>query len=90
MFVMCVPNYEKTRLLNSNVICAKQLADLPVSKHDNLPSIKKSGQEIYDFETFNFYLNSSVTDLRPLSVFKVLNLKTGMSEKAFLPPDHTC
>ena len=90
MFVMCVPNYEKTRLLNSNVICAKQLADLPVSKHDNLPSIKKSGQEIYDFETFNFYLNSAVTDLRPLSVYKVLNLKTGMCEKPFLPPDHTC
>lgn len=90
MFVMCVPNYEKTRLVSSNIICAKQLADLPASKHDNLPSIKKSGQDIYNFETFNFYLNSTVTNLQSFTVFKVINSKKGMTKTPFLPPEHIC
>ncbi len=90
MFVMCIPNYEKTRLVSSNIICAKQLADLPASKHDNLPSLKKSGQDIYNLVTFNLYLNSSVVNLQSFNVFKAVNIKKGMTTKPFLPPEHIC
>lgn len=34
MYVMCIPNYEKTRLISANIIYAKNIEDLPVSKKD--------------------------------------------------------
>jgi hypothetical protein len=40
MFLMCIPNYEKTRLLNENVIYAKQVSDSPLSKKSSGTSLK--------------------------------------------------
>src|ERR1700744_2089289 len=39
MFLMCIPNYEKTNLINSNIIYAKQVSDSPLNKksHEALP-----------------------------------------------------
>jgi hypothetical protein len=42
MYVKCVPNYEKTRLVSQNVISAKEVSDSPLQKK-NHPVEKKSG-----------------------------------------------
>jgi hypothetical protein len=34
---MCVPNYEKTKLFNQNIIEAKEITDMPVKKKDHVP-----------------------------------------------------
>jgi hypothetical protein len=43
LYVQCVPNYQTTKLLTQNVINAKQLSDIPVSKKSHESSGKKSG-----------------------------------------------
>lgn len=43
LYVQCIPNYQTTKLLTQNVINAKQLNDIPVSKKSHESSGKKSG-----------------------------------------------
>ncbi|RFZ90380.1 hypothetical protein D0C36_21550 [Mucilaginibacter conchicola] len=44
LYVMCVPNYEKTKLVKSNIIYAKQVNDIPTDKKSD-DSAKKSGAD---------------------------------------------
>ena len=37
MYLMCVPNYETTKLSSQNVIDAKNIKDIPVQKKDHVP-----------------------------------------------------
>ncbi len=37
IYLMCVPNYEKTRLFNQNIIQAKEITDMPVKKKEHVP-----------------------------------------------------
>nr|WP_067060490.1 hypothetical protein [Mucilaginibacter sp. L294] len=43
MYVKCLPNYAKTKLVNDNVITAKQISDTPLAKKNHLPVVKKTG-----------------------------------------------
>ncbi|MBD1391589.1 hypothetical protein [Mucilaginibacter glaciei] len=43
MYVKCVPNYNKTKLINDNVITAKEVSDGPLSKKTHTPPVKKNG-----------------------------------------------
>lgn len=87
IYVMCVPNYEKTRLINANIICAKSIADLPAGKHDNLPSLKKSGTDIYNYENSVFYLSRPVSDIKTY-IADVSNKPTTVrGDTPYLPPD---
>jgi hypothetical protein len=52
MFLMCIPNYEKTRLMSENIIVAKNISDSPLAKKNHLPVVKKSGLD----NNYNFPL----------------------------------
>jgi hypothetical protein len=43
MYVKCIPNYTKTKLVNDNVITAKEISDTPLAKKNHLPLVKKTG-----------------------------------------------
>lgn len=43
MYVKCIPNYNKTKLINENVITAKEISDTPLSKKNHSPLVKKTG-----------------------------------------------
>lgn len=45
LYVMCVPNYQKTKLIDNNVIYAKQINDIPTDKKSNETSVKKGGAD---------------------------------------------
>jgi hypothetical protein len=45
VYVQCIPNYETTKLLNENVICAKRLNNAPISKRTHESSEKKLGSD---------------------------------------------
>jgi len=50
MFLMCIPNYEKTRLISENIIVAKNISDIPLAKKNHIPVQKKSGTDsFYDY-----------------------------------------
>ncbi len=60
MYLLCIPNHDKTRLINANVIYAKQVNDIPMSKKSHLPSIKKSiSDDQYHYTTL--YYNKIIT-----------------------------
>ncbi|MFD0765690.1 hypothetical protein ACFQZI_12570 [Mucilaginibacter lutimaris] len=42
LYVMCVPNCEKTKLIDNNVIYARQINDIPSDKNTRNNSVKKS------------------------------------------------
>jgi hypothetical protein len=52
LFIMCVPNYEKTRLIKSNIIYAKQISDIPTDKKGQEASSKKADNK-YDHPSLN-------------------------------------
>lgn len=50
MYLMVIPNRDKARLVNANVIYAKQVSDIPMNKKSHLPSIKKNiGDNEYNY-----------------------------------------
>jgi hypothetical protein len=64
MFLMCIPNYEKTRLVSENIITAKNISDSPLGKKNHLPVVKKSGiDDNYYFPLTLFKLAVNTTPL---------------------------
>jgi hypothetical protein len=53
IYLVCIPNYEKTRLYNQNIINAKDIADIPVNKKDHVPFGK-----IVSLDNYNHVLTS--------------------------------
>ena len=37
VYLMCIPNYKKTRLLNQNIINARKIADIPNTRKEHVP-----------------------------------------------------
>ena len=58
MYLLCIPNPDKSRLVNANIIYAKQVSDIPMNKKSHLPLLKKSISEseyqysIIDYQAF--------------------------------------
>jgi hypothetical protein len=72
LYVMCVPNYEKTRLIDNNVIYAKQVNDIPTDKTKD--AAKKAGTDkTYDYLrlVINFL---RFKDIPPVGVNKTYQL----------------
>jgi hypothetical protein len=41
MYFVCLPNTAKTRLVKANIVTAKEISDVPISKNSHNPSVKK-------------------------------------------------
>jgi hypothetical protein len=54
MYLMCVPNYEKTRLIGKNIIDARNVADIPVSKRARVPFGRDNNIGLYHFRVIRF------------------------------------
>jgi hypothetical protein len=70
LYLMCVPNYDATRLLNQNIIGAKQVKHTPVPKKDHVPYSKttlsgKSDFAFYQFTFHSFYKTIQMSDAQP-------------------------
>ena len=74
IYLICIPNYATTHLFNQNVINARQIPDIPVSRKDHLPVGKVS------FITYN-YQNLSYRFLTP----PVMMIKPVVFIQFFLP-----
>lgn len=66
LYVMCVPNYEKTKLVKSNIIYAKQVNDIPSDKKTDDNSAKKNDSK-YDHPVVQ--LNFEHTADEPAALF---------------------
>ena len=66
IYLMCIPNYKKTRLINQNIIDARKIADIPVGKKEHVPF----GKAI-NLSDFN-YQNIQYSFITPVSVLKTI------------------
>jgi len=88
MYVKCIPNYEKTRLVSEKVILAKEISDLPLNKKSHAPLMKKSEVDNdYNYSSFYYELYT------PIIAFNTSFLKTTPKlldthlSKLIQPPD---
>lgn len=63
MYVKCIPNYTKTKLIASNIIVAKDVKDTPLSQKNHVPGTKKTGLDSDYINLINLFDFSSATDL---------------------------
>ena len=82
IYLMCVPNYKKTRLINKNIIDARKIADIPVGKKEHVPF----GKAI-SLSDFN-YQNIQYSFITPVSVLKtaVSNVKADLIKCSVASP----
>lgn len=55
MYLLCIPNNDKTRLINANVIYAKNVSDIQSNKKSHTPLVKKVlSENIYNYTTISY------------------------------------
>ncbi len=54
MYFVCLPNTTKTRLVNANIITAKEVADVPLSKKGDTAAKKVNSADEYNLQAFNY------------------------------------
>ena len=90
MYLLCVPNYDSTKLLGSNIINAKAIKNIPISKKDHVPNGKgvMLSDLQYSFTEFAFY--NPFKDLKIEVTQPVHQLPYHMLEIPEQPPKSFC
>jgi len=66
MYFVCVPNTNKTRLVNANIITAKEINDVPISKKGHDATIKKVNTlSEYNIQAFQYNYVAPEMQLKP-------------------------
>ena len=87
LYLLCIPNAEKTKLYNSKLQLTAQAADRPSSKDDGIPLIKKSLLSIeYNFETDQYQACPGLQNIQKLVVPSGTALLSSIQDPHYPPP----
>ncbi len=89
IYVMCIPNYEKTRLISDNIINAKQIDDLPGAK-GNTMMLKKPGIDKFNLAILIFEVKNLILSIDTHYPITEVNPKGCFIETPYRPPDAHC
>ena len=67
IYLMCIPNYKKTRLINQNIIDARKIADIPVNKKNHVPLSKAPIMGEYNYQAIQYQFFTPVIQLKGLA-----------------------
>ena len=88
MYLMCLPNHEKARIINAKNVYNKQVNDIPVNKKSNLPLIKKNLSENYYTHTANKFIGlTSIEGTKNWRSYIASNIIRTSINFAGQPPD---
>lgn len=90
MSFICIANSVKTRLVSANLVIAKEINDVPLSKksHD---SLKKSGAgNEYSFQVLNYQFVAFSTLLKAIASPIAYHISDPYIESPGKPPNFTC
>ncbi len=90
IYLMCVPNYEKTRLFNQNIIDAKLFGDIPVNKKNHVPFGKTVDLGKYNYPVTLFQFMPPVITLNKLHSFGFINPAQHYISIPHQPPRMLC
>jgi hypothetical protein len=60
LYLLCIPNYKKTKLINQNIINAHNIADIPNAKKDHVPFGKQIFLNDYNLDAVKYSFTSPV------------------------------
>ena len=88
MYFVCLPNVAKTRLVNANIITAKEISDAPVSKSSHNPTVKKIGTlSEYNLRVFQYNYTEFGVFLKPNRGQELLHLASPFIASPGKPPN---
>jgi hypothetical protein len=88
MYFVCLANTAKTRLVNANIITAKEISDVPISKKGHEPLSKKVNVlSEYNFQAFQYDHSVFGTFLKHNSKPVSFQLNKPFIESPGKPPD---
>jgi hypothetical protein len=88
MYFVCLENTTKTRLVNANIITAKEISDVPVSKKGQEPISKKVNTlSEYNLQAFKYHYSVFGASLKHNSVTLNFNLTNPFIESPGKPPN---
>lgn len=64
VYLMCIPNYKKTRLITQNIINARKIADIPNGKKEHVPFGKLSTLSDYNCQVTKYLFVTPVATLK--------------------------
>jgi hypothetical protein len=67
IYLMCIPNYKKTKLLNQNIIDARKIADIPISKKSHVPFVKAVALSDYTSQTLQYRFQAPVALIKAMA-----------------------
>ena len=91
MYLVCIANSVKTRLANANIIVAKDVSDVPLSKKGTEQTAKKASAGFeYNIPqcTYNLFSFKDVIEVNEVPISS--SLLNPYIESPGKPPDHTC
>ncbi len=65
MYFICLPNTAKTRLVNANIITAKEISDVPLSKKGDASVKKVNSLSEYNLEAFQYQYSTIGAFIKP-------------------------
>ena len=67
MYLMCIPNYKKTKLINQNIIDARKIADIPVNKKERVPFGKMMSLSEFNYQVINYRFTPPVSAIKNIT-----------------------
>lgn len=90
IYLVCLPNNEKTRLFNQNIINARVIDDAPLSKKEQVPYGKTIDLGKYNYTLISYNFSSPVTLLHRGRPFTVPALANRCVAIPLQPPRISC
>jgi hypothetical protein len=88
MYFVCLPNIAKTRLVNANIVTAKEISDVPISKNSHNPSVKKViSLSEYNLQSFVYSFSAYGTFVKHTKKPVTHKLVTPFIESPGQPPN---
>ncbi|WP_183559254.1 hypothetical protein [Mucilaginibacter sp. SP1R1] len=91
MSFICIANSVKTRLVSANLVIAKEISDVPLSKkgHDSSQKKVNTGNE-YSFQVMHYQFSAFSTMLKIRTIPISYHLSFPFIESPGKPPNFTC
>ena len=88
MYYVCLPNTTKTRLVNANIITAKEISDVPLNKNSHNPVVKKVNQlSDYNLHSFEYQYAEYAKPVKSSNTYSITKLSNPFIESPGKPPN---
>jgi hypothetical protein len=82
LYLLCIPSYKKTKLVNQNIINARKIADIPNGKRDRVPFGKLSTLSDYNCQVVKYLFITPIATLKT----NIVSINSGIIDHTLASP----